>query len=938
MLGELRVISGEERLELGGLRERRALAMLLLEAGHVVPARRLIDAVWGENPPADAKRGLANVIYRLRRALGSDRGPDIVLARAGGYLISIADAKLDAAEFEQAVTEANRLVKAGDLEQAAETLRRALEWWRGPALSGLGADVLDAAAVRWNELRLTTQISYATLLLDLGLAEKAVAEIAALVAEHPLRENVVILQMTALYRCGRQRDALELYAATRNRLVDELGIEPSPTLRDLHGRILGNDPELVVPREKMNSSDSGSFSSRALSSAPRQMPAAARHFTGRSKELEILDRMLHGGETTVDREKSRLAVISGMAGVGKTTLALYWAHRSARDFPHGQLYANLRGFGPSAEPVRPQDVICNFLHALGVPPEKIATDPEAQANQYRSILSGAHVLLVLDNARDAQQVRPLLPGSTSCLTVVTSRDRLIGLVASDCAEPVSLDGFSTAESHEFLAKRLGPQAVEREPQPAEELIRFSARLPLALSVIAARAVIARRTKLEALVAQLRETRHRLDALRTSDDATDPRVAFSWSHRNLSPASATMFEILATHPGSELGRAAARSLAGDCVQDVDQALAELVSAHLVEEVQPGRYAIHDLLRSYGEELAVERLWHASAVRRLIDHYLRAAYAAERAVDPWRDPIELPAGAEGVCLEEIADADDATRWFDAEDTLLVGLVGYAIVHGEHARAWRLAWCLSNHLRVRGRYDALVNLYVLAIGAAESTGELDGQGRIHSNLGFTLDLVGLHDRARAHLERALELFTAAGNRVDVAHVSRGLARVMQHAGDAAGALRHLETAKSIYREEGHTVGLAAVLNVTGWMRAQLRDLDSALTDCRESLALLADLEMVDEELANTLDSLGYIHTLRGEFTEAVDYFERALALFHTLGNAFHIGDTSSNLAEACRAGGDLQAARRAWHVAAEAFDSIGHPRVVDVRAKIAGAAADS
>lgn len=563
------------------------LAALLLDAEHVVPAHRLIEAVWDERPPANAQRALSNVVYRLRRALAPAAESDMLRARAGGYLLTLSGAEYDAAEFERELAEATRLIDRAEQDKAAQTLRRALARWRGPALSGLGGAIFEAAAVRWDELRLNARISLADILTDTGRPEHAVTELAALVTEHPLRENVVSSAMSALYFCGQQRDALDLYTGTRRRLLDELGIEPSPALRDLQGRILNNDLGRAV---RVNVVPSATPSP----AVPQQLPAAPRHFVGRKEALKVLDQLLDGADPT-ERAEPRIAVIDGIAGTGKTALAIHWAHHAAAQFPDGQLYANLRGFGPGAEPLLAHDVIGGFLRALGMPPEKIAADPTEKVNQYRSALSRARVMLVLDNARDAQQVRPLLPGAASCMTVVTSRDRLLGLVASEGAEPVSLDVFTHEESREFLTRRLGPQTAGGEPREMAELIELGARLPLALSIIAARATLSQRAVLRPVVEQLRETRSRLDALGTGDEATDPRIVFSWSYRSLSAPAAVMFELLAVHPGLEIGARAVRSLAGDLVPDVGHALAELVRAHLIEEPRSDRFTIHDLLR-------------------------------------------------------------------------------------------------------------------------------------------------------------------------------------------------------------------------------------------------------------------------------------------------------------------------------------------------------
>ena len=440
---------------------------------------------------------------------------------------------------------------------------------------------------------------------------------------------------------------------------------------------------------------SGYDGGQLLPVVPRQLPTAIPHLAGRSDELRILDELLgrlDGTAGTAGMAGTALILaISGTAGVGKTALAVHWAHQVAERFPDGQLYVNLRGFDPSGAPVEPAEAIRSLLDAFGMSAERIPASPDAQAALYRSLLADRRMLVILDNARDEAQVRPLLPGNAPCLVVVTSRRQLAGLAATECAQLMNLDVLTDAGAHEMLCHRLGPELVDGESEAVVELISLCARLPLALAIAAARHAARPSRALHALVEELRPAQDRLTLLDASDVAdavTSARAVFSWSYQSLTQPAARMFRLLAVHPGPDITAAAAASVAGLCQERARQALTELVLANLLAEHADGRYTCHDLLRAYAAEQASRSDSDAdrrAAMHRMLDHYLHTAFGAARLLDQADLPARPHTLAPGVVPEELADRREAFAWFEAERPVLSAAISQAARHGfdGHAR---------------------------------------------------------------------------------------------------------------------------------------------------------------------------------------------------------------------------------------------------------------
>jgi DNA-binding SARP family transcriptional activator len=611
LLGPLVVRSDDRLLSIPHGKQRTLLAALLAHAGEVIPADELAELLWDGSPPLSARVTLQNYVKRLRQALGP-LGQARLRTHRPGYLIDASADEVDLLRFGALCTAGHAAARQGDWNQAAAQLRTALALWRGQPFTDVPSDLLALTeGPRLNEMRVDALETRIDADIHLGEHVQVIGELGRLVAAEPLRERPRALLMLALHRAGRGVEALAQYRDARRTLIRDLGLEPGPRLRQLHRQLLAADPALdlartgaMAPRAAVGTSPPERAAPRTAATehttvvVPRQLPAAVAHFTGRQAETRALTQQLDqpaGASRAVT-----IWTVVGTAGIGKTALALYWSHRVASRFRDGQLYANLRGYGPRVTPATPEEVIRGFLGALGVPVAELPARLEAQAALYRSLLADRSMLVLLDNARDAEQVRPLLPGSAACVVVVTSRDQLTGLVVAEGAYPVSLGLLTEADAAELLARRLGATRLSAEPEAVCELIGLCARLPLALAVMAGRASGRPGVPLARIAAELRAAR--LDALATGEPATDLRAVLSWSYGCLTPPAAAMFRTLGLCPGLDITPASAAAAAGLDPKHARAALIELARAHLIEEQAPGRFALYGLLQAYATERA------------------------------------------------------------------------------------------------------------------------------------------------------------------------------------------------------------------------------------------------------------------------------------------------------------------------------------------------
>ncbi|MGY1761433.1 BTAD domain-containing putative transcriptional regulator [Geodermatophilus sp. SYSU D00779] len=839
---------------------------------------------------------------------------------------------LDLRRFQRLVREGARALGAAP-DRAAGMLREALDLWRGQPL----AEFADAPFARAEIPRLEQQrleALEACLQADLALGRHAevVGELEVLVARWPLHEGLHGLLMLSLYRSGRQAEALNSYQRLRRRLAAELGVDPGGALQQLHQKILRADPTLTPTTTAPGTLTGTGPSAPGAEPVPRQLPAPVRHFTGRTAELAALDALL--AEATAAGAPVVISAIAGTAGVGKTTLAVHWAHQVADRFPDGQLYVNLRGFDPGGQPMAPAEAVRGFLDALAVPPVRLPAELDAQAALYRSRLAGKKVLVVLDNARDTAQVRPLLPGTPGCLVLVTSRNRLTGLVADAGAQPLSLDLFTEVEAEALLARRFGTARVAAEPQATREIITSCARLPLALTLVAARATAQPTFPLATLAGELRDAHARLDALTGQDGpAADVRSVFSWSYRQLDDPVARLFRLLGLHPGPHLTAAAAASLAGLPLLQVRPLLAELVGTHLLAEPTPGRYAFHDLLRAYATEQAhtvdTEADRHA-AIHRLLDHYLHTGHAAVRLLHWVRIPMTPAPQQPGVTLADLPDAGQALAWCAAEHPALLAAIEYAASAGFHTHAWQLVWSIEMFFDWQGHWHDWVTAGRTALAVGRQLADPLPQAVAHRSLAGAYIRLGRHAEAVDHAQQALALFEELDDRGGQAHVHFSLARVLERQGCHAEALHHAQRALQLFRTLDDRDEQARALNAVGWFHALLGDHRRALTHCQQALALFQETGDRQGE-ASTWDSLGLAHSNLGHHTQALDCYRQAVELLHGLGARYYQASALAALGDARHAAGQPQAARDAWRQSLTILDELAHPDAEAVRAKL-------
>jgi len=947
LLGPLLVRDDAGRpLPIRASRHRTVLAALLLHANRTVTADTLVDMLWeGRKPPPRHRAVLLNYLSRLRGDLGLGLRNRIETRPAGYAVLIEDDLEFDLRVLAGLEERADAAKAADDWEQARRYAEQALMLWRDEPLCDVSSARLHQEELpRLAETRLRLAETVAEADLRAGRFDTASGQLRELVRAHPLRERLHEQLMLALYLAGRPADALDAYQRARRALVDELGVDPGQRLRDLHQRILTADPLIAAPPGSRAIAAAGAKAAAGGQGTialprpvPRQLPAPPRHFAGRVSELAALDSLLNDARPGADAGAEypvSIVTILGAAGIGKTTVASHWAYQVADRFPSGQLYADLRGFSSSARPAAPGDIVRGFLDALGMPPAHVPAGLDAQAALYRSLVAGRQLLIILDNARDAAQVRSLLPGTPGCLTIVTSRRELTSLVAVEGAYSLTLGLLTQAEAHEFLGRRLGAQLLAAEPAAARDLITLCGKLPLALSIAAAQAATRPALPLAAFTAQLRSADSRLDVLDAGDPAASVRAVFSWSSRQLSYPAAQLFRLLGLHPGPDISVSAAASLAGTSPGQARGALRELVLSSLITEHSPGRFTTHDLLHAYAAEQARTHDSDAqrqAAISRLLDHYLHTAHAAARLLNPTRDPISLAQPAAGALPERLTEPDQAWAWYEAERPVLLAAVELAAT-ASSPHAWQLPWALDTYLNRRGHWQDRLTAQHTALATAQRLDNTTGQAHAHDSLAATYIQLGFYPEARAHLHRALGLHRQLNAHLRQARTQIELSSLAERQGRQREALRHARQALALYQAAGHTSGYATALGAVGWCHALLGHHELAIRHCSEALAM--HRQSGDKfGQAHTLDSLGYAHQQLGRHAEAVVYYREALALFTDLGHRYNQASTLNHLGDAHHKSDNVAAARQAWREALDILNSLRHP---DARQLAAGATA--
>jgi DNA-binding SARP family transcriptional activator/tetratricopeptide (TPR) repeat protein len=869
VLGALVVRAESGPVPIGEPRRRAVLGVLLLDAGRTVAVDRLAALVWGANPPATARKALQVYVSQLRRALaglsGVELGTDL-----DGYRLACEPDAVDLHRFRRLVQQA----RDGGLRR--EPLREALALWRGPAFTDVGPGPLrDTVAPALEEERLGALEDLCEADITAGRGIHAIGPLMSAVAEHPLRERMTGLLMTALHQAGRGAEAARIYRALRQRLVDDAGMEPSPRLAELHRAILANDVTAPTDRPTVPARPAGP-------PVAAQLPAHRTDFRGRADTLARLDQL----RADAHRVGPVVVVITGTAGVGKTATAVQWAHRALDRFPDGQLLADLRGHS-SGPPARPIDVLAAFLRALAVPPERVPVDVAEAAAMYRSLVAGRRMLVLLDNARDAEQVRPLLPGGSAGTVIVTSRNELTGLVALDGATALPLDVLPPDDAHHLLAGVLGADRTVGQSPAISELVAMCARLPLALRIAGARLAGQPGRPVADYVAELRDG-DRLGELQVDGDPhAAVRVAFALSYRALRAPARRLFRRLGLAPGATVSTDAAAALAGVMPAHARRLLAQLARASLLDPAGPDRYAMHDLLHLYAAERAraedgAEQI--RAAEECLFRYLLLAVDTAARHLYPHmvRAPVADLAGSDGdgVVRRAFADRAAALAWLDAERPTLVAAVHRFATHGAPAHAWRLADSLRGYYHLRMHAAEWLALAEAAAAAARSDGDPRGQ-------------------TSAHLDLAL---------------------MPWHQGRHAEAITHYRHAHRFAMRAGWVQAEAAALGQLGNLYRQTGSARKAIDMYRRVVQLSHRTGNLAAE-AVSIGNLGLVYWERGRLADAVDRYETAIPLLRRIGSASAEAVVLSNLSEAQRALGRLDLAARLVADARTLTREVGH-----------------
>ncbi|WP_406096857.1 AfsR/SARP family transcriptional regulator [Kitasatospora purpeofusca] len=924
ILGALEVRAPDSTvLAVGGRRQQALLAYLVAHPGRIVSVPRLVDAIWDESPPATADRQVRNMVGLLRRILGGGPGRVSPIRTDGpGYLFagSGPEVRVDVQQFTALVEAA---VQPG--ADRVARLREALALWRGPALDGLPGRALSAVAAGLEERRMAVLERLYEAELTAGRDELAITELTELVVAFPLRDGLLRHLLTALARCGRQAEGLAAYRRYADRLAEELGLDPSPRLRALQGELLGaaGGDRLVDPPARVTSAGLASAPSRPYQ-RPAQLPWDLPFFIGRTTQLAAMDRYLAAPARAGGPPPASVLVITGIPGGGKSTLAVRWSHRAREHFPDGQLFADLHGWSP-AGPQDPHAVLGAFLRALGVPAEDVPGRLDEAAALYRTTLAGRRVLIVLDNALDAEQVRPLLPGTAGCAVVVTSRDRLTGLVVREGAERIELVDFSPAEGRALLHRVLGADRVAAHEHAVARLLDACGHLPLAVGLAVARLRDRPQHDLTGLAAELATEDTRLDVLDADGDGPSVRLrtVFALSYRALDESAARLFRLLAVSPAIDLSAPVAEVVGGQDTAESARLLRRLANSHLLTEHAAGRYRFHDLVRLFAAERGRDRESERSRDRARDRWYAwclhQSAAATGPLLAPRRSRVPLPPPPEGLRTTAFDGAEEALRWYDGQRANLLATVGHAFAHRNDEVAWQLPALVWPYLHRSGRHAERLALGRTALAAARRLDDPLATGRSLNDQGHAWSAAGDLPRARRHYEQALDQVRRAGAPAVEGQVLANLGGFRFFSGDYAEAAEHFEDALRLLPADGPDaddwtvrlceVSLAAVHAFLGRFEA---------ARARAERLLAPGLGLHEGILGCSLRNvLGTAHYAAGRPDEALRHFARSLAVSRrTTGFPDQQAHSLAGLAAAQQTLGRPAAARRSWTAALDLY----------------------
>lgn len=914
ILGPLEVRIDGKAATIHGKNARKLLAVLLDEANRPVPVEGIVRGVWEDELPERPVRAARNLVSDLRRDL---RPFDDRLGITDGgeaYVLRIEPGELDLHRCRDRRRNA-AVLRGSDPAAAAESLREALAEWRGPALSGVPGRMTEAIARRLDEDRLILLEERFDVELELGRGPEILPELRQTVAKHATRQRFAAQLMRALHASGRSVEAIEHFEDVRRRLADDLGLDPDPELRAVHTAILQADEPQA---------ETDPIRAAPAPAVPSTLPPTTARFTGRDAQLAALDQALAASAGSAGS-----AVISGMGGVGKTALAVHWAHRVTAEFPDGRLYLNLRGFDPAAPEADPGPALGAALRALGVEPDRIPADIDEQTGLYRTVLADRKVLVVLDNVRDTRQARPLLPSSPGSFTVITSRDPLVGLVMGG-ARPIPLQALTGDESQQLL-NSFGAAGADADSRAGRRVLRICGGLPLALSLVGAWVAARPHASLLTLAERLESTSNVLNVFSDKDTAIDLRTVFTCSYQELGTRAADTFRLLGLHPGPDLTAPAAASLTATEPGEAAEALRELADANLIEEHRPGRFTMHDLLRAYAAEqleAGVPQAGRDTATLRMLDHYIHTASEADAHLSFYRDRLDLGEPGEDVRPEPIPDLKAATAWFAAEYQVLRGLVqlrsedgeGELEPHPELDRGvWRLAWTLSEYMMDKKRGGDLLAAQSAALAAARRDRNPIGEVVSLGYLAAALMLNGDEAGARSRIERAMALAEGEGRPWAKGFVLGLLSRHAGDRGDDEGAVAHARAAAELFAESGDARWEYRALYAIGFHSVRAGDLETAREAFAKIQAGSTRHRIRAGELVASL-GFGLIAHHEGDFDEAGARYLDVSTRFADLGLPMLAGFSRDLLGDARLAAGNTASARTEWEAAAREYAEAG------------------
>ena len=994
ILGPLEIWTGQDWSGIGAAKWRALLAALLLNPGQVVSTERLSAELWDEQPPGRAANLVSVYVLRLRRLMADPQG-EVLATRAPGYLLRLNPDDLDASTFETLVSTGRGALASGDAPQAAAALADALSLWRGGALADVPpSDLVTAEADRLEESRLAAVELRITADLRCGMTAQLVPELRRLISDHPLREGLWALNMQALDRAGRHAEAIAAYGEARQVISDELGVDPGSELRRIYQQLLAGDvpaetppPLSTVPPatlvEAASTAQAGGIAESTTTrrvrapagsgpahpaagdpaagnlaagdpavrapgpetapsqpgepgiGVPAQLPADIADFTGRESHLERLRALLASGSNPGNPTAVNIAGVVGTPGLGKTVLAVHAAHEVRREFPDGQLFVSL--LGGSQQPAKPDEVLARLLRDLGVEPGRIPASLDERAALYRTRLTDRRILIVLDDARDSAQLRPLLPGSASCAVIVTSRHWLADLAGSRL---VDLDVLDDNEAEQMLTRIIGTDRAVAEPGPLREVLNACGGLPLAIRIAGARLAARRGWAVRTLASRLADQQRRLDELTTGDLAV--RACFEVSFTSLPPPASPgdvnatqVFRLLGLWQGPYISLQAATALLGQPQDAVADALEELVDTHLLESPAPEWYRFHDLLRVYAAERAKAeetREVTRAAITRLLQWYLRTADAAVSVINPNRDRVPLDTAQLSQAALDFETADEALAWSARERANLVAATRQAAAEELHDIAWKLPVALMLCFDLHGYRAEWLATHEVALASAQAVGDRSGEAWTLNNIGIVLSQQRAPD-ADTYFERALAIRQDLGDLRGQAQSANNLAFSYQFRGLHERAVQPLRDALALQRAVSHRYGEAVALCNLGEAYLELGRYAEAIACEQDALAIVQEIDSPRLE-GYVLQHLGRARRDSGSLEDGAALLEQALASHRAQGDKYGEAEDLQHLGGARARTGRTADARRLLERAAELFEGLGDDsHVASIRSALNG-----